>query len=232
MKNRRNLVKVLSIGGTLGAVEVWKKPMVESVLLPVHAQTSCVTTNVCSGRGCSPPVDISVAGDSSGSEVLINEFEGGFGIVGGATTIDGRGNFSLRESQSLDPISFEVTVDGIFSPAGAGIPTDRYSGTVSFTFNFDGNFVFRISGSFLSTNVKGLGDATDGLPSGAYVSQIEGSNGEIVVCMRNYELFCIEEPGLCELFESVFGPITGAKASIQSKGNWDQFWKEFKRQLK
>ena len=40
MKKRRDLLKLLSVAGAAGAVEVWKKPVVESVLLPAHAITT------------------------------------------------------------------------------------------------------------------------------------------------------------------------------------------------
>ena len=40
MKNRRNLLKVLSVAGATGAVEVWKKPVVNAVTLPAHAGTT------------------------------------------------------------------------------------------------------------------------------------------------------------------------------------------------
>jgi len=40
MTKRRELLKVLSVAGAAGAV--WKKPVVDSVVLPAHAATSCV----------------------------------------------------------------------------------------------------------------------------------------------------------------------------------------------
>ncbi len=51
MKNRRELLKALSVAGVAGAVETWKKPAVESVTLPVHAMISipCIVTITDSG---------------------------------------------------------------------------------------------------------------------------------------------------------------------------------------
>ncbi len=41
MSKRRELLKALSIAGGAAAVETWKKPLVNAVNLPAHAQTSC-----------------------------------------------------------------------------------------------------------------------------------------------------------------------------------------------
>ena len=40
MKDRRKLLKALSITGAVAAVESWKKPLINAVVLPAHAQTS------------------------------------------------------------------------------------------------------------------------------------------------------------------------------------------------
>jgi len=57
MTKKRELLKVLSVASVAGAV--WKKPAVNSVLLPVHAETSCGTI-VCSPTALSdlvfPPI--------------------------------------------------------------------------------------------------------------------------------------------------------------------------------
>lgn len=44
MTKRRELLKVLSVAGATGAV--WKKPVVDAVMLPAHAQTSCGITGI------------------------------------------------------------------------------------------------------------------------------------------------------------------------------------------
>ena len=43
MSKRRALLRALSIAGGAAAVETWKKPVVGSVILPAHAQTSLCT---------------------------------------------------------------------------------------------------------------------------------------------------------------------------------------------
>ena len=45
MKGRRELLKVLGVAGAAGAV--WKKPVVDAVVLPIHASTSlrCATSS-------------------------------------------------------------------------------------------------------------------------------------------------------------------------------------------
>jgi hypothetical protein len=63
--NRRNLIKALTIGG--GAVTaakfptVWTAPVIESVTLPAHAQTTGVTTL----SGSTSDIDIEAVGSSS-----------------------------------------------------------------------------------------------------------------------------------------------------------------------
>ena len=39
MQGRRKLLKILGVSGATGAV--WKKPVVDAISLPAHAQTSC-----------------------------------------------------------------------------------------------------------------------------------------------------------------------------------------------
>jgi len=48
MKHRRRLLKVLAIAGAAGTTEVWKKPIVNAVMLPAHAQASIATVLSCS----------------------------------------------------------------------------------------------------------------------------------------------------------------------------------------
>ena len=55
-KSRRNVLKGLSVGGTSIAVTSWHKPVVQSVILPAHAQTSCLFC-----------VTISITGASGGA---------------------------------------------------------------------------------------------------------------------------------------------------------------------
>lgn len=43
--NRREIIKLLSLTGGAAALDVWKKPVVNTVLLPAHAQISVATVN-------------------------------------------------------------------------------------------------------------------------------------------------------------------------------------------
>jgi hypothetical protein len=40
---RRNMLGKLALGGALGATATWQKPVVESIVLPAHAQTSVLS---------------------------------------------------------------------------------------------------------------------------------------------------------------------------------------------
>ena len=47
MKNRRKLLQTLSVSGIVGAA--WQKPIIDSVLIPVHASTSAIPDGQYSG---------------------------------------------------------------------------------------------------------------------------------------------------------------------------------------
>ena len=38
--NRRALLKIIPSAGVIGALEYWKKPIIQSIVIPTHAQTS------------------------------------------------------------------------------------------------------------------------------------------------------------------------------------------------
>ena len=54
-QSRRNLLRALSVGGVASAANLptsWSRPVVESVVLPAHAQTTAVSTNALTGVEC------------------------------------------------------------------------------------------------------------------------------------------------------------------------------------
>ena len=54
-KNKRNALKILTLGGTATIVNQWAKPVISSVVLPAHAQTSSQRDLIVTG---SCPVDL------------------------------------------------------------------------------------------------------------------------------------------------------------------------------
>ena len=67
MKDRRELLKVLGVAGAAGAV--WKKPVVDAVILPTHAATSCIPT--CSPSPSSLTTTIDAGDDDCGTDIAI-----------------------------------------------------------------------------------------------------------------------------------------------------------------
>ena len=69
-KSRRNILKKLAVGGIAGAAlpTQWSRPVVDSVMLPAHAQTSDDT--VFGGGGAGLPGPGPAPADSIGEEIL------------------------------------------------------------------------------------------------------------------------------------------------------------------
>jgi hypothetical protein len=111
MQNKRAFLKSLSVIGAVASVEVWKKPVVNAVVLPAHAQTS-VTTLSCSmtDTSLSP-----IADDATTNQNIILTFLTDPPMPGATINWIGRCNgldeFAIQ-SEVLDANGkLEVTVD-------------------------------------------------------------------------------------------------------------------------
>ncbi|MEM7561539.1 MAG: hypothetical protein AAF353_00675 [Pseudomonadota bacterium] len=67
MNKRRDILTTISTGGVIGIFETWQKPVIKSIIVPAHAQTSCSAFQL-------GPVTASCSGSnpSSGNTFLIS----------------------------------------------------------------------------------------------------------------------------------------------------------------
>lgn len=120
MTKRRELLKVLSVAGAAGAV--WKKPVVESVVLSAHAETTSTPTPTPSvPQGCYQ------LSQESGSPVIIQsiDWEGGIGTNASTTFTY---NSSGCTGNGLDWIANTVAVaESVQDALDAGILCVEFS---------------------------------------------------------------------------------------------------------
>ena len=83
MTKRRELLKVLSLTGAAGAV--WKKPVVDSLVLPAHAESSPTPTDTCESNPT--PCAGSYVGTSNGSDGCLTNCANGSCSGAGASLI-------------------------------------------------------------------------------------------------------------------------------------------------
>ena len=165
MTKRRELLKGLSVAGIAGAGAVWKKPVVNTVILPIHAQTTsptnAQTTSPTNAQTTSPThaqttttcyflfrepanmgtstnlIDISVCvtGSTYTIDVILHRDTGYGQSFTGGGTVDGA-------EAALTPTSdgglFCIDSNG-FSTVSAVTPTQCMVNFRSTTISFDGN---------------------------------------------------------------------------------------------
>lgn len=132
---RRDLLKALTLGsGAVAATQLpsnWSKPVVESVVLPGHAQTTGPAQTTC--LGMNPDIELTVSSDPSpaevGEQVTLTSTFTNVGDVPVLVNLDGPfispicGNFeSLRNDFSDGPVTLNPGEVAILQDSGIMCP--------------------------------------------------------------------------------------------------------------
>jgi len=136
-ESRRKLLKSIA-AGTTGALiagktlpESWMKPVVDSVMLPAHAQTSCSSTNtfvITTPSQVGPPVVVPDGGSIAGGA--------GFTITGSITPNPGVISVTIAafvDGSFTDSIVIVTDASGNYSQTAGPIPTNPPNSIVQLT---------------------------------------------------------------------------------------------------
>lgn len=119
--NRRNLITALSAVGTISALKAWKTPIVNAVILPVHAQTSTLSYGNLNapriglfGNDGIPLSNIAICAIVNGDTVTVSlQGRGNILLRSGDLNIDG--TFALLDVVGVSP---NCTITDPFPPSG------------------------------------------------------------------------------------------------------------------